>query len=192
MLAGTHGVSADTIPLRIIPERGKVSENDSEPTSSEGCNILHEYEAGSKLANEASKLRPEAAPLAGDANSLPCLANVLAGEASADCINGNSIGSQAVGAKLSHVIVAGNLRPMLSQHTPAERVDFAERHRAEPAGALQPKVEAADASEQRENPVHHPRLAIVARDVQQARPDRAAERAEGIARDFSHSRSAGS
>lgn len=58
MLGGAHEVSADTIPLRIIPERGKVPENTVEPASSEGGHVLHEHDTGSKLANEPSKLRP--------------------------------------------------------------------------------------------------------------------------------------
>jgi hypothetical protein len=44
---------------------------------------------------------------------------------------------------------------MLSQHALAEWVDFAERHGLEPASALEPQVEAADAGEQGKDAVGH-------------------------------------
>jgi hypothetical protein len=69
--------------------------------------------------------------------------NVLARKASANDIDGNSIGSKPIGCEGSHVIVAGHSRPMLRQHPLAEWVNLAERHRLESARPLQAKVEAA-------------------------------------------------
>jgi hypothetical protein len=151
MLARTHGVTANTIPFRIIPELGKVTEHSLKSSANKSPDVFNEDEARSKLANEAPIFRPKAASFAFDADALPGLADVLAGEAAADCVNGNSIAGQSLGGKLSHVMIAGNLRPMLRQHAPAERVNLAERDSLKSARALQSKIEAADAREQRED-----------------------------------------
>ena len=46
-------------PFRIVPERGKVPEHSVESSNSERCDVLHDHEAGSKLANETRELAPE-------------------------------------------------------------------------------------------------------------------------------------
>ena len=53
---GANGASWNAVPLRVIPERGQVSENSSEPPSKESCDVLHEDVPGSKLANETGVL----------------------------------------------------------------------------------------------------------------------------------------
>src|SRR5687767_8576550 len=78
----------------------------------------------------------------------------LTREPAADCINGNSVCPEPFGGERPNVIVARHRRPMLRQHLAAERVDLAERHRAEAARALQTKVEAAYASEEAEDAIH--------------------------------------
>jgi len=52
--------SAQHIPARIEPERGQISENDAEPSSSEIWGVLHEHVARSNLANDASEVNPQA------------------------------------------------------------------------------------------------------------------------------------
>ena len=85
---GSSGiVRAQTAPLRIEPQRGQVPEDAVEPSSSESCDVLHEDEAGSYLAHDASKVRPEAGPLPVDALALPGVADVLAGESASDEIH---------------------------------------------------------------------------------------------------------
>jgi hypothetical protein len=46
------------MPLRIIPERGQVSENVSKPPKKECCDVLHDDEAGSYLANKSGVIAP--------------------------------------------------------------------------------------------------------------------------------------
>jgi hypothetical protein len=47
------------IPSRIKPERGQVTEDDSEATSSEHWAVFHEHVPRFHLANDASELPPE-------------------------------------------------------------------------------------------------------------------------------------
>jgi len=44
---GADGTSGDTIPRRIVPERGKVSENSAHPETKQAWDVLHDDEAGS-------------------------------------------------------------------------------------------------------------------------------------------------
>jgi hypothetical protein len=72
----------------------------------------------------------------------------LARESTADNVSGNPICGEAFAGKRFNVIVDRHSRPMLSQHALAERVDLAERYRAETTRALQAEVETSHASEQ--------------------------------------------
>lgn len=85
---GSSGiVRAQTAPLRIEPQRGQVSDDAVEPSSSESCDVLHEDEARSYLAHDASEVRPQPRPLPVDALPLAGVADVLAGEAASDEIH---------------------------------------------------------------------------------------------------------
>jgi hypothetical protein len=44
---GADGASRYAVPDRIIPERGKVSENGSHPETKQAWDVLHDDEAGS-------------------------------------------------------------------------------------------------------------------------------------------------
>lgn len=70
-MRGTNGGSRNSVPFRIKPERGKVSENSSDSGlidvdlffsagNKEACNVFHKHVAGSKDANDAFKLAPKA------------------------------------------------------------------------------------------------------------------------------------
>jgi hypothetical protein len=62
VVRGAHVVSAQHCPARVIPERGKLSENGSEVRlSKESWDVLQEHVAGSYLANNAAGVRPEVA-----------------------------------------------------------------------------------------------------------------------------------
>jgi hypothetical protein len=60
---GADGRCRNAVPLRVIPERGQVPENLAERSaivdSQEVSDVLHEDEAGSKLANGSRELGPE-------------------------------------------------------------------------------------------------------------------------------------
>src|SRR5690606_9779780 len=105
---GANGCRRNAIPFRIIPARGQVSEYDIQPSRKQRCNVLHDDVAGSKLANDPGKLSPQAGTFASNSCSLSGIANVLAGEASADEIDWREI----VRADLSHVSESDGIRPV--------------------------------------------------------------------------------
>jgi hypothetical protein len=90
--------SPQHIPSRIVPERGQVSENDPESSSSEIWAILHERVAGSNFANDASELRPQPAALAADADPPARTRDVLAREAARDDVDSVTPGLAVEGA----------------------------------------------------------------------------------------------
>jgi hypothetical protein len=55
---GTNIGSAYAVPLRIVPERGQVSENVSKPSMKQCCDVLHDDVARSNLANNSGVLAP--------------------------------------------------------------------------------------------------------------------------------------
>jgi hypothetical protein len=55
---GTNIGSAYAVPFRIIPERGKVSENVSKPSMKQCCDVLHDDVAGSYFPNNSGVLFP--------------------------------------------------------------------------------------------------------------------------------------
>jgi hypothetical protein len=144
----TNGGSRYRVPFSVIPERGKVSENVGKSSSPESPDVFHDDVVGSKFANQTRVLSPEAASLSVKTCTLASQRDVLTREAPADGLDGlNSIGSKPGSGKLSHVVIAGNSRPVLRQHAAAERVDLAEGARLE-TGALQAQAEPTDAAEQ--------------------------------------------
>jgi len=74
------------------------------------------------------------------------MADVLAGESSADDIGADSISSQSVCGECAHVVVAGNGWPVLGEDCATEWFWLAEGDGAHP-GALKPEAEAANPAE---------------------------------------------
>jgi hypothetical protein len=74
-------------PLRIVPDRGQVSENTSKPARSEDWGVLHEDESRSHLANDTKHFTPESAAFAVDACSASGATDVLAREAARNHVN---------------------------------------------------------------------------------------------------------
>src|ERR1700730_3609166 len=66
-MRGANVSSGYALPFRVIPERGQVSENGVKPSSKQCCDVFHDDETGSKLANQSGVFNPEAATLSGDA-----------------------------------------------------------------------------------------------------------------------------
>jgi len=63
--------SSNVEPDRIIPRFGKVSENGVQPPRSEHCDVLHDDDARSKVANDSRELEPQTASLTREASALP-------------------------------------------------------------------------------------------------------------------------
>jgi hypothetical protein len=88
---GAAGISgAQHSPSRIKPQDGQVCENCAHPSTQQRCDVLHEDESGSNLANDSGHLSPEAGALAFNSSLVPGVADVLAREASRHHINNTS------------------------------------------------------------------------------------------------------
>lgn len=136
------------VPLRIIPERGQVSEYSAQPSMKQVCDVLHDDEAGSYLANKSGVLSPQSASRSVDPSECAGTADVLTGKAPAYDVNGNSIGSKSLEGEGANVVINRNLGPVLCQYFAGEGFDLTEGDRLETAGPFQPEREAADAAEQ--------------------------------------------
>jgi hypothetical protein len=88
--------------------------------SKETWDVLHEDVAGSKVANGSDVFTPQAGPGSVDPGSLPGKAEVLAGESSAEDIDGFD-GAPIHGADVS---VSRNGRPVLGEDALTVGVDF--------------------------------------------------------------------
>jgi hypothetical protein len=92
--------SAKHSPASIVPQRGQVSENTSQPSKSEHWGVFHDDEAWSHLANDSGHLAPKPAALPVNARPFACNADVLAGKPARYHVN-NSAPRAAV--KCAHV-----------------------------------------------------------------------------------------
>lgn len=128
------------VPIRIIPERGQGSENGIQSSMKQRRDVLHDDEAGSKLANEAGIFKPKARTLASHSGAFPGAADVLAGEPSADDIDGNSIGSELCSGEFANIGVAGDIGPVLCEDAAGELFDFTECDGLETACAFEAKA----------------------------------------------------
>jgi hypothetical protein len=87
-LMGSSGmVRPDDSPSRIEPQRGQVSEYDSEPPRSEHWRIFHEDESRSYFANDAGHFHPEPRSLSFEPGALSGGADILAGKAPRNHVN---------------------------------------------------------------------------------------------------------
>lgn len=155
-MGGAKVASLYAVPARIIPDRGQVTEDAGEPFSTsarkEFWHVFHDREHWSNFANNTGELAPEAGALAINSRSLSSFGQVLAGESSADDIDGNSIGSKSVMGERPYIVIAGDRRPVFRQHAAGKFFDLAKGDRLETARALQAETEAADAAEQVQHP----------------------------------------
>jgi hypothetical protein len=86
LVRGANGGSWYAIPADIIPDRGQVSENSAKPSpwplrwaSKQCCDVLHNDDAGSNLANKTGDFGPEAGScVIGDSGLFSCCGNILA------------------------------------------------------------------------------------------------------------------
>jgi hypothetical protein len=110
---GTKGARWNNIPFRVIPARGKVSENLVESPSKESCDVLHDDVGGSYFANDSRVFRPESASLSADSFAFAGIADVLARESPAKHIHSLDIGN------LSDVSVPLDVGPMFPENASA-------------------------------------------------------------------------
>lgn len=90
LMRGTDIGSSQHSPPAVIPERGQVTENSSEPPSNEGWAVFHEDEAGSNFAHDPRHVSPHPAALAVNAGALAGNADILAREATRNHVNNSA------------------------------------------------------------------------------------------------------
>jgi hypothetical protein len=131
------------MPFRVIPDLGQVSEYGAHPSIKQRCDVFHDDEARSYLANEARELSPETGPLACNASLRAGVADVLAGEAATDDIDSWGISGKLVCIEGSYVIPDWHVGPMLLEDCAAVGIDFTETDGLHP-GSLKPETKTAD------------------------------------------------
>lgn len=122
-MRGADGARRDAIPLRVVPERGQVTDDFSEGGSPVGgeevADVLHEDVARSKIANGPSEVRPEPARVVlglfetGDGDG-------LTGEPPGENIDSGHSSK----IKLADVRVGRDTGAALGEDVGAERVDL--------------------------------------------------------------------
>jgi len=124
---GADGGSGNTVPLRIIPALGQRPENGIQSPSKESWYVFQDDVARSYQANDPHEFVEKPGALSFEAGSLSGVAEILAGESSADDVD---MGNVLHGGD---VFVAGNPGPVLGQDTPSIGVFFAlPNHRPKP------------------------------------------------------------
>lgn len=93
---------SESAPLRIVPERGKVGEDDFKPFCAEGCDVLNEDQSRLNFGDDSEVLLPEPASRTCDSGLLSGNADVLAREAARDDVHQSA-------KRLS--VEGGNIRP---------------------------------------------------------------------------------
>ena len=86
-MSGSNIGRSVSTPLRIEPERGKVSEDDFEARFDEPSDVFNDDQSRLYFFDDSSKLLPEPAALALDSGSLPGDADVLTREAAKHAVH---------------------------------------------------------------------------------------------------------
>lgn len=133
------------MPFRIIPDLRERPEDSVQSARAKGRYVFDDDPPRIDLGDEAVELEPEAAALPGETGSLSRIADVLAGEASADDIDGNSICREALDCECLDVVIDGDSGPVLAQYLARELLDLAEGDGLEVTRLLQAQRETADA-----------------------------------------------
>jgi hypothetical protein len=128
-----------------VTECFQVSENPVCAAISERRHVFSNDPSWADFSDKSGKFAPQSASGAIKADTFSGNADVLAGEATTDCVNGNSVSGKPVCTDGGDIMIAPHLRPMLCQHPPRKRVNFTESGGVETARALQPKRETANA-----------------------------------------------
>jgi hypothetical protein len=93
-------VCSEHSPLRIVPQRGQVTEHGVESAKSEGWGVFHEDVTGHHLANDSGELSPESGAFAGDPGSASSNGYVLTGKAARYDVNTASPRASVKGANV--------------------------------------------------------------------------------------------
>jgi hypothetical protein len=135
-----HVGRSDREPLRIEPERGNILEHTAEPSLPQHGHVLPDAPLGLELAGEPEALGPEP-PRIVDSESMPGNRDRLTGKSAAE----DRDLLRAATVHLANVVEKPNAGPVPTQHRPAVWVALSLEGDWPKPGALQAKLEAADA-----------------------------------------------
>jgi hypothetical protein len=141
---GTKVGSSKHVPFRVIPDRGKVLNDNVESSLSQEGDVLDDDEEGSELIDQPEELGPETRTRAREARARPRRGtHVLTRKATTEQIARREVRRRGG----PHISMPVRVRPMLRQHPTPPRIQLHLEDRLEPA-PLEPQIEAADAREQ--------------------------------------------
>jgi hypothetical protein len=143
-MRGANVGSWYAVPLCVIPDRGQLSENDSQSSRKQRCDVFHDDVTGSKLANKSDVLGVKPASRPCKTSTLAGDRDILAGPSAADDINiCDAIGSKSSCCERSDICIDGHIWPVFAQDGSTVGLDFAEGAGSH-SGSLKPEGEAAD------------------------------------------------
>jgi hypothetical protein len=141
-MGGTDGGRRYAVPLRVVPALGQLPENDSESPAPESGDVLDHNPSGRKRANDPRELAPEPGVRPADSGSPAGEGEVGAGEAT-----GDQIDLRSAVADRPDVVVAGDLRPVVSEDRAAVSVHLSlptDLH----SGPLEAEIETTNPAEE--------------------------------------------
>lgn len=144
-VGGSDVGRGDDAAFHSIPGGDEVGRNSIQPARNEGRNIFDDDDAWPEFGDDPEVLAPEAGAGAVEARVFARDADVLTGESATNHLDR----LQVVGANVAHVGMANGGGPVHGENAAAPRVKLdLPRDRPEP-GPLEPKLETADAREER-------------------------------------------
>ena len=160
-VVGTNRRSGKTVPLRIVPDLGQVSQNSAEESASTSISsgvvaaensgyVFTHHPAGPSLANDAGELRPEVAVIF-TVRPPACNAVRLTGPPAREYVNPtNSVSVQSASCKRSDIIILNYPRPVFGEYGACVSVLLTECDRTERTGPAQTQFKTTDPAEQTE------------------------------------------
>jgi hypothetical protein len=131
----------------IVAACPKISPHERQPPSGPAGHVLDDDPRRARLAGDAGEVVPQSGAGAVEACSLSGAGHVLAGEPSAEEIDGGQVGANG-----AHVVEALRLGPVGCQDRLAERIRLDLVDGVAEAGALEAELKPADAGEEGADP----------------------------------------
>jgi hypothetical protein len=135
----TNGTRRYAMPFRVIPDRGHVSENCSQPSTKQRCHVLQHSPSRSNHAKGSNDFPVESRTGSGKSGAVAGKTDVLTREPSRDDIRFTFLEFHR-----GYVFIAGNWPEILFKNRPSVGLHFAKSNGLEPASALQAQAETAD------------------------------------------------
>jgi hypothetical protein len=141
-MRGTNGRSRYAMPFRIIPDLGQRPKNSVHPPNKQRCHVLQHNHSGLQFSNHANGFKEQSGSFAVKSCPESGVGNILAGESTADNIDG----LQVVFPTLPDVSLSVDVWPMFCEDSACIIINL-HLPFAGHASAFKTKVKAADAGE---------------------------------------------